>query len=83
MTKQQKPRNAASGRKRNPDLDAAIKLARSLGRGRDGVYGMLDTREGRVLEVGVYNGNTKKYAVYRSDMVDADALADIQFVAGV
>lgn len=79
MTKQGK---SGVNRRRSAPLDAAIKLAKSL-RGREGVYGMLDQRDGRVFEVGVYNYTTKKYALYRSDMVDDVVLAEMREVAGL
>ncbi len=69
-------------RSRTPSLDEAIKLAKQH-RGKENLYGMLSTNDrGDVTEVGVYNGNTKRYALYRSDLVDADTLTEFKEILG-
>ena len=82
----QKPRrnpaqgNSAPRKPRTPSLDEAIKLARQH-KGKEGLYGMISTNDrGDVTEVGVYNGNTKRYALYRSDLVDGDTVAEFKQV---
>lgn len=82
MAKQPQKGNRRPQRKsRTPSLDAAVKIAKQH-RGKNGIYGMLHVENGRIMEVGVYNGNTKKYALYRSELLDADALAEIQSMIG-
>jgi hypothetical protein len=77
-----KPTGTAPRRPRTPSLDEAIKMARKLN-GRDGLYGMLSTNErGDVTEVGFYNYHTKKYALYRSDLVDAETLVEFKTILG-
>ena len=69
-------------RKMSPSLEAAVKLIKPL-RGRNGIYGMMSTNDrGDVTEVGVYNGNTKKYALYRSDLVDVDTVNEVKEIMG-
>lgn len=69
-------------RKMSPSLEAAVKLIKPL-RGRNGIYGMMSTNDrGDVTEVGVYNGNTKKYALYRSDLVDGDTVNEFKEIMG-
>lgn len=63
---------------RSETLDEAIRLVKPY-RGRDKLYGFTATNErGNITEVGVYNGNTKKYAIYRADEVDANAVAEFK-----
>lgn len=84
MAKTPNPKQAnrrGNYKSRTPSLDEAVKIAKSH-RGKNGIYGMLQINDGRVMEVGVYNGNTKKYALFRSDLVDEDALIDIREVIG-
>ena len=69
-------------RKMSPSLEAAVKLVKPL-RGRNKIYGMLSTNDrGDVTEVGVYNGNTKRYALYRSDLVDGDTVNEFKEIMG-
>ncbi len=69
-------------RSRTPSLDEAIKLAKQF-RGKENLYGMISTNDrGDVTEVGVYNGNTKRYALYRSDLVDAETLTEFKQILG-
>lgn len=83
MAKQpfQKGAKRPQRKSRTPSLDEAVKIAKS-NRGKNGIYGMLEVKDGRIMEVGVYNGNTKKYALFRSELVDSDALAEIREVMG-
>jgi len=70
-------------RKMSPSLEAAVKMVKPLVRGRNGIYGMLSTNDrGDVTEVGVYNGNTKRYALYRSDLVDGDTVNEFKEIMG-
>lgn len=69
-------------RRMSPSLEEAVKLAKSL-RGRGKIYGMMSTNDrGDVTEVGVYNGNTKRYALYRTDLVDTEVVAEFKEIAG-
>jgi hypothetical protein len=69
-------------RSRTPSLDETIKLVKQF-RGKENLYGMISTNDrGDVTEVGVYNGNTKRYALYRSELVDADTLAEFKQILG-
>lgn len=81
MAKQPHPKGnrRPQQKSRTPSLDEAVKIAKSH-RGKNGIYGMLEVKDNRVMEVGVYNGNTKKYALFRSELVDVDALVDIKDV---
>lgn len=83
MAKQptQKGARRPQSKSRTPSLDEAVKIAKSH-RGKNGIYGMLQVTDGRVMEVGVYNGNTKKYALFRSELIDADALVEFREVIG-
>lgn len=89
MTKQTQPRKhnvkgKRGGFKASPSLEAAVKMVKPIVRGRNGIYGMLSTNDrGEVTEVGVYNGNTKKYALYRSDLVDSDTLIEFKSIMGL
>ena len=88
MAKQPNARNNNVKGKRGPrkmsaSLEAAVKMVKPLVRGRNRVYGMLSTNDrGDVTEVGVYNGNTKKYALYRSDLVDNDTVNEFKEIMG-
>ena len=67
-------------RKNSPSLDEAIKLLKPY-KGRDGIYSMFSRNDkGDFTEIGVYNYRTKKYTIYRSDMVDPKSLQDIREV---
>jgi len=89
MTNQTNPKNRRNNsnqntqrRSRTPSLDEAVKLAKQH-RGKDNLYGMLSTNDrGDVTEVGVYNGKTKRYALYRSDLVDGDTLQEFKEILG-
>jgi len=83
MTKQptQKGARRTNYKSRTPSLDEAVKIAKSH-RGKNGIYGMLQVTDNRIMEVGVYNGNTKRYALFRSDLVDEDSLVEIRKVIG-
>ena len=71
------------GRKMSPSLEAAVKMLKPMGRGRNNIYGMMSTNDrGDITEIGVYNGNTKKYALYRSDLVDSDTLSEFKEIMG-
>lgn len=92
MTTQQPARNNSNNknfkgkrapRKMSPSMEEAIKLVKPL-RGRNKIFGMMSTNDrGTVTEVGVYNGNTKKYAIYRSELVDAEVLGEFKTLIGV
>lgn len=70
-------------RKMSPSMEEAIKLVKPL-RGRNKIFGMLTTNDrGTITEVGVYNGNTKKYALYRAELVDADVLNEFKTLISV
>lgn len=70
-------------RKMSPSMEEAIKLVKPL-RGRNKVFGMMSTNDrGTITEVGVYNGNTKKYALYRAELVDADVLNEFKTIISV
>jgi len=90
MATQQNTRNAPNKgfkgkrgpRKMSPSMEEAIKLVKPL-RGRNKVFGMMSTNDrGTVTEVGVYNGITKRYALYRSELVDAEAIAEFKNIMG-
>ncbi len=66
---------------RSPSLDEAVKIAKQ-NRGRNGIYGILQVNDGRIMEVGVYNGNTKRYAIFRSELVDENAVTEIREIIG-
>ena len=70
-------------RRMSPSLEAAVKMVKPLVRGRNKIYGMLSTNDrGDVTEVGVYNGITKKYALYRADLVDNDTVNEFKEIMG-
>ena len=90
MANQQNTRNAPNKgfkgkrgpRKMSPSMEEAIKLVKPL-RGRNKVFGMMSTNDrGTVTEVGVYNGNTKRYALYRSELVDAEIISEFKEIMG-
>jgi tryptophanyl-tRNA synthetase len=90
MANQQNARNAPNKgfkgkrgpRKMSPSMEEAIKLVKPL-RGRNKVFGMMSTNDrGTVTEVGVYNGNTKRYALYRSELVDAEIISEFKEIMG-
>jgi len=69
-------------RRMSPSLEEAVKIAKS-NRGRNKLFGMMSTNDrGDVTEVGVYNGNTKRYALYRSELVDAEIVAEFKDIMG-
>lgn len=69
-------------RRLSPSMDEAVKMIKKLN-GRNKIYGMMSTNErGDVTEVGVYNGITKKYALYRTDLVDSDTIAEFKEIIG-
>lgn len=73
--------NKRQPRKMPASLDKAVKMVKPIIRGRNNVYGMLSTNDrGDVTEVGVYNGVTKKYALYRSDLVDSETLSEFETI---
>lgn len=68
---------------RSDALDEAIRFVKPF-RGRDKLYGFTSTNErGNIAEVGVYNGNTKKYAIYRSEVVDSNSVIEFKKILGV
>ena len=71
-----------SPRRMTPSMEEAVRLVKNL-RGRDKLYGMMSTNDrGDVTEVGVYNGNTKRYALYRSELVDSEIITEFKDVMG-
>lgn len=69
-------------RKMTASMEEAIKLLKPL-RGRNKIFGMMSTNDrGTVTEVGVYNGITKKFALYRAELVDAEVLAEFKTLIG-
>lgn len=75
-----KPTGKRPPRKMSPSLEEAIKLVKPL-RGRDKIFGMLSTNDrGMVTEIGVYNGNTKKYALYRAELVDSEIVSEFKTI---
>lgn len=69
-------------RRMSPSLEEAVKIVKS-NRGRGKLFGMMSTNErGDITEVGVYNGNTKRYALYRSELVDAAVLTEFKEIMG-
>ncbi len=69
-------------RRMTPSMEEAVRLVKNL-RGRDKLYGMMSTNDrGDVTEVGVYNGNTKRYALYRSELVDSDIITEFKEIMG-
>jgi len=69
-------------RRMTPSLEEAVRMVKKLN-GRDKIYGMMSTNDrGDVTEVGVYNGITKKYALYRSDLVDGDTVNEFKEIMG-
>ena len=44
---------------------------------------MMSTNDrGDVTEIGVYNGNTKRYALYRSELVDSEIITEFKEIMG-
>lgn len=76
-----------TGQKRPPrrmtaSMEEAVKMIKKLN-GRNKIYGMMSTNErGDITEIGVYNGITKKYALYRTDLVDSDTVAEFKELIG-
>jgi hypothetical protein len=71
-----------SPRRMTPSMEEAVRLVKNL-RGRDKLYGMMSTNDrGDVTEVGVYNGNTKRYALYRSELVDSEIITEFKEIMG-
>jgi len=69
-------------RQMTPSMEEAVRLVKNL-RGRDKLYGMMSKNDrGDVTEVGVYNGNTKRYALYRSDLVDSEIINEFKEIMG-
>jgi hypothetical protein len=69
-------------RKMSPSLEAAVKMVKPL-RGRGKIFGLLSTNDrGDITEVGVYNGNTKRYALYRSELVDSETVGEFKEIMG-
>ena len=66
---------------RSPSLDEAVKIAKQ-NRGKNGIYGILQVTDGRIMEVGVYNGNSKRYVIFRSELVDENSLTEIREIIG-
>ncbi len=65
-------------RKSSPAVEEILSVVRPM-RGKNGLYGMVGTsKQGDVTEVGIYNYNTKGYALYGVDDVDSEAIADIK-----
>ena len=63
-------------------MEEAIKLLKPL-RGRNKIFGMMSTNDrGDITEIGVYNGITKRYALYRSDLVDQETVTEFKDVMG-
>ena len=72
-----------SPRKMTPSLEEAVRMVRKLN-GRDKIFGMMSTNDrGDITEVGVYNGITKRYALYRSDLVDQETVTEFKEVMGM
>ena len=68
------------GRNLSASVEEAVKLLKPY-RGRDGIYAMFSKNDkGDYTEVGVYNYNTKRYALYRSDMVDSESVTEFKEV---
>ena len=77
MAKQIKGRR---GRNLSASLEEAVKLLKPY-RGREGIYAMFPKNDkGDYTELGVYNYNTKRYALYRSDMVDSASVTEFKEV---
>lgn len=71
-----------SPRKMTPSLEEAVRMVRKLN-GRDKIFGMMSTNDrGDITEIGVYNGITKRYALYRSDLVDQETVTEFKDVMG-
>ena len=69
-------------RKMSPSLEAVVKFIKPL-RGRNKVFGMMSTNDrGDISEVGIYNGITKRYALYRSELVDSETLNEFKDIMG-
>jgi|14BtaG_2_1085337.scaffolds.fasta_scaffold13748_1 hypothetical protein len=65
-------------RKSNPAVEEILSVLRPM-RGKNGLYGLVGTtKHGDITEIGVYNYNTKGYALYEVGEVDSDAIADIK-----
>jgi hypothetical protein len=48
------------------------------------LYSLIEKNEkGEVVELGVYNGTTKRYAVYASNELSNDAINDVKEVLGI
>ena len=77
MAKQTKGRK---GRNLPASVEEAVKLLKPY-RGREGIYAMLPKNaRGDYTELGVYNYNTKRYALYRSEMVDSASVTEFKEV---
>ena len=69
-------------RRMSPTMEEATRLVKNL-KGRNKLYGMMSTNDrGDVTEIGVYNGNTKRYALYRSELVDSDIITEFKEIMG-
>lgn len=69
-------------RRMSPSLEEAVKLVKPL-RGRNKIFGMMSTNDrGDITEVGVYNGMTKRYALYRAELVDSDVISEFKNIMG-
>ena len=69
-------------RRMSPSLEEAVKLVKPL-RGRDKIFGMMSTNDrGDITEVGVYNGMTKRYALYRAELVDSEVINEFKDIMG-
>lgn len=68
------------GRNLPASVEEAVKLLKPY-RGREGIYAMFSKNDrGDYTELGVYNYNTKRYAVYRSEMVDSESITEFKEV---
>lgn len=69
-------------RRMSPTMEEAVRFVKNL-KGRNKLYGMMSTNDrGDVTEIGVYNGNTKRYALYRSELVDSEIITEFKEIVG-
>jgi hypothetical protein len=69
-------------RRMTASMEEAVKMIKPL-RGRDKVFGMMSTNDrGDITEIGVYNGMTKSYALYRAELVDGEVVNEFKKIMG-
>lgn len=69
-------------RRMTASMEEAVKMIKPL-RGRDKVFGMMSTNDrGDITEIGVYNGKTKSYALYRAELVDGEVVNEFKKIMG-